>query len=105
VQINGTQAVVNGQSYTFDAAASTASAAVPAQSSGKGETVTTPLPGLILRIEKKVGDYVKEGETIIVIESMKMETPLNAPTAGRIQVINVQPQQQVQAGTVVTIVG
>jgi len=106
VKIDGSQAVVNGQSYTFDAAAGSAAAAAPvAVSSGEGKPITTPLPGLIIRIEKKVGDMVKAGETIMVIESMKMETPLNALDSGRVQAIKVQPQQQVQAGTVVAIVG
>jgi pyruvate carboxylase subunit B len=107
VKIDGSQAVVNGQSFTFDAKAgsSAASAAPAAVSSGEGKPLTTPLPGLILRIEKKVGDMVKTGDTIMVIESMKMETPLNAPNSGRVQAIKVQPQQQVQAGTVVAIVG
>jgi pyruvate carboxylase subunit B len=106
VKIDGSQAVVNGQSYTFDAKAGSATAAAPAAApSGEGKVVSTPLPGLILRINKKVGDPVKEGETIMAIESMKMETPLNSPTTGRILAIKVQPQQQVQAGTVVAIVG
>ncbi len=108
VKIDGSQAVVNGQSFTFDAKAGSAAAttAAPAAApSGEGKPIATPLPGLILRIEKKVGDMVKAGDTIMVIESMKMETPLNAPNAGRVQAIKVQPQQQVQAGTVVAIVG
>ncbi|HMA63841.1 MAG TPA: biotin/lipoyl-containing protein [Chitinispirillaceae bacterium] len=107
VKIDGSQAVVNGQSFTFDAkAGSSAAAAAPvAASSGEGKPLTTPLPGIILRINKKVGDMVKEGDTIMVIESMKMETPLNAPNSGRVQAIKVQPQQQVQAGTVVALIG
>ncbi|NLD94708.1 MAG: biotin attachment protein [Fibrobacter sp.] len=107
VKVDGNQAVVNGQSYSFDAkeGISAAAAAPVAVSSGEGKPVTTPLPGLILRIEKRVGDMVNAGDTIMVIESMKMETPLNAPNGGRVQAIKVQPQQQVQAGTVVAIVG
>ncbi len=107
VKIDGSQAVVNGQSFTFDATAGTsvATAAPAAAPSGEGKPVSTPLPGIIIRIEKKVGDMVNAGDTIMVIESMKMETPLNAPNSGRVQAIKVQPQQQVQAGTVVAIVG
>jgi len=106
VKIDGNQAIVNGESYTFDAKTGVSAAAAPAAPvSGEGTPVTTPLPGLIIRIEKKVGDTVKAGETIMVIESMKMETPLNAPVSGKIRAVKVQPQQQVQAGTVVAIVG
>ena len=64
----------------------------------------TPLPGLIIRIEKKVGDPVKNGETIMVLESMKMETPLNAPTDGIVSAIKVQAQQQIESGTVVATI-
>jgi len=106
VKVDGNQAVVNGQAYAFEAKEGiSAAAAAPVASSGEGKPLTTPLPGLILRIEKKVGDMVKSGETIMVIESMKMETPLNAPNSGRVQAIKVQPQQQVQAGAVVAIIG
>jgi pyruvate carboxylase subunit B len=106
VKVDGNQAVVNGKPYTFDAKAGIADTTPAAPvSSGEGKPVSTPLPGIIIRIEKKVGDAVKAGETIMVIESMKMETPLNASSAGRVQAIKVQPQQQVQAGTVVAIVG
>jgi pyruvate carboxylase subunit B len=104
VKIDGNQAIVNGQGYSFEAKTGTAVEQAPV-SSGAGQSVTTPLPGLILRIEKKNGDMVKEGETIMVIESMKMETPLNAPAAGRITAIKVQAQQQIEAGTIVAVVG
>jgi pyruvate carboxylase subunit B len=104
VKIDGNQAVVNGQGYSFEAKTGIAVEQAPV-SSGVGQSVTTPLPGIILRIEKKNGDMVKEGETIMVIESMKMETPLNAPSAGRITAIKVQAQQQIDAGTVVAVVG
>ncbi len=107
VKIEGNNAVVNGQNYTFK------SKTVPSGSSVRTESVTenredkpviTPLPGLIIRIEKKVGDTIKKGQTIMVLESMKMETPLIAPADGKISAINVQPQQQIQSGTVVAIV-
>lgn len=107
VKIDGNTAIVNGQNYSFK------SKSVPSGSSVATESVTenredkpviTPLPGLIIRIEKKVGDQVKKGQTIMVLESMKMETPLIAPADGRISAIKVQAQQQIQSGTVVAIV-
>lgn len=107
IKIEGNTAIVNGQNYTFK------SKTVPAGSSVRTESVTespedkpviTPLPGLIIRIEKKVGDTIKKGQTIMVLESMKMETPLIAPADGKISAIKVQPQQQIQSGTVVAIV-
>ena len=105
VKIDGNQAVVNGQGYTFDAKAGIAEQAPVSSGNGEGKSLTTPLPGLILRIEKKHGDFVKEGETIMVLESMKMETPLNSPATGKITAIKVQQAQQIDAGTVVAVVG
>lgn len=106
VKLNGNQAIVNGQTYNFEAkeGSSDVASSVNAASSGEGKPITTPLPGLIVRIEKKNGDMVKAGETIMVLESMKMETPLNSPSAGRIKEIKVKAQQQIEAGTVVAVV-
>ena len=66
--------------------------------------MVTPLPGLVLRIEKQVGAAVKAGETILVLESMKMETAMSSPVAGVLESIPVTLGQQVQAGTAVAIV-
>ncbi len=106
VKLNGNQAIVNGQTYNFEAkeGSSDVASSGAAASSGEGKPITTPLPGLIVRIEKKNGDMVKAGETIMVLESMKMETPLNSPSAGRIKEIKVKAQQQIEAGTVVAVV-
>lgn len=76
----------------------------PSAAYGGGTPVVTPLPGLVLRIEKQVGATVKPGETILVLESMKMETAMSSPVAGVIESIPVTLGQQVQAGTAVAIV-
>lgn len=67
--------------------------------------LSTPLPGIVLRIEKNIGDAVKAGDTVLVIESMKMETALNAPADGFVSAIHVSVQQQVPAGTLVAQIG
>ncbi|HBE79552.1 MAG TPA: biotin attachment protein, partial [Firmicutes bacterium] len=72
--------------------------------SGEVISITTALPGLILRVNKKVGDTVKKEEAVIVLESMKMETPLIAPAAGKVVSILVAPGQQIQTGTVVATI-
>lgn len=56
------------------------------------------LPGKVLKIAVQVGQSVAEGELLLVLESMKMETSLNAPLAGVVREICVSPQQQVSAG-------
>jgi biotin carboxyl carrier protein len=53
--------------------------------------------GKILRLEKKVGDTVEEDEVVIVMEAMKMEIPVVAPSSGTVKDIKVSPGQAVEA--------
>jgi biotin carboxyl carrier protein len=53
--------------------------------------------GKILKIEKSVGDHVDEDEVVIVMEAMKMEIPIVAPTSGTLIEIKVSPGQAVEA--------
>jgi biotin carboxyl carrier protein len=65
---------------------------------GSGE-VNAPMPGLIVDILVKTGDMVEQGDTVIILESMKMQNELKAPRAGKIGTIAVQPKQTVDKGT------
>ncbi|MBT9547489.1 MAG: ATP-grasp domain-containing protein [Candidatus Sericytochromatia bacterium] len=56
------------------------------------------LPGKVLKIEVSLGQHVAEGDPLLVMESMKMETRLNAPFAGVVHAVCVSPLQQVSAG-------
>lgn len=53
---------------------------------GKGEPVVSPMPGVVLEINVANGATVKAGDTILVIEAMKMENPIAAPKAGVVSV-------------------
>ena len=87
------------------AAAAPAKAAAPAATpSGDAHYVEAPLPGLILRIIAKVGATVAEGETILVVESMKMETEIHAPVSGTLTEIPVNQGDQVQAGDTLAVI-
>ena len=76
-----------------------APAAAPAGAAGS-ITVESPMPGKILSVEKKVGDSVEAGQTIMILEAMKMENEIVAPEAGTIASINVSVNQSVEAGEV-----
>ncbi|MGW8287581.1 MAG: pyruvate carboxylase subunit B [Desulfobulbales bacterium] len=54
-----------------------------------GKPLIAPMPGMIVGLDKKEGDTVKEGETILVLEAMKMENSLPAPISGTITKINL----------------
>jgi pyruvate carboxylase subunit B len=91
-------AVVNGKRYAIGVGAAEAKATT-AKPAGNGATVTAPVPGAVLRFSVKDGDTVAEGQEIIVLEAMKMETPVSAPAAGTIH-FTVKQGDQVQTGHV-----
>ena len=58
------------------------------------------MPGKILTVDKNVGDAVEAGQTIMILEAMKMENEIVAPQAGTIASINVSVGTAVEAGEV-----
>ena len=63
------------------------------------------MPGMIVSYEKKVGDTVTEGETIMVLEAMKMENALPAPVSGTIQSIQFDTGDTVAKNDVLCVIG
>ena len=59
-----------------------------------------PMPGLILKLMVKIGDRIKKGEALIILEAMKMENILSSPVDGIIKEIKVKPQQTVEKNNV-----
>ena len=81
-------------------AASTSSA----PTAGAGKPVVAPLPGTINEIKVKVGDKVNAGDTVVILEAMKMQNHIEAETSGTITSINVNKGDAVMEGdTLVTI--
>ena len=78
--------------------------AAPATPATNGKPVTAPLPGTINDIKVKVGDQVKVGDTVVILEAMKMQNNIEAEVAGTIASINVNKGDAVMEGdTLVTI--
>jgi oxaloacetate decarboxylase alpha subunit len=102
--------MVNGKAYSVQVgtgagvpapatAPQPASAPAPAPfPNGSSKAVTSPLPGSVFALKCKVGDHVNEGDTVIILESMKMETEINTPHSGTVNSILVQEGANVQAG-------
>lgn len=83
-------------------AAQTATASAP---QGKGEVVTAPLPGVILDIKVKVGDVVKAGQTVAVLEAMKMENEIEATASGTVTAVNAGKGDSVLEGAAIITIG
>ena len=62
--------------------------------------ITAPIPGRVARILVAVGDAVKRGDGIVVLEAMKMENELRAPRDGTVVAVDVEEGQGVEGGTV-----
>ena len=76
-----------------------APAPAPAPAPGS-KSVTAPLPGTVTQILVKVGDAVKAGDTVLMLEAMKMENSITAEAAGTVKAIRVEKGAQVQGGDV-----
>jgi len=68
------------------------------------EIVEVPIAGKIISVEVKPGDKVTEGDTICMLESMKMENPILAPVDGTITGVEVAAEQAVQPGDTIAII-
>lgn len=62
------------------------------------QPVKAPMPGLMVRINVKSGDEVAAGQAVAVMEAMKMENELRAPTAGRVKAVHAAVGQAVEKG-------
>ena len=132
VEFQGNRAIVNGNSYLVDvnelggarptapsgsspltmaevsAPAETArptSSSVQTSTPGGEVPLVTQLPGLVLRIEKPVGSAVRSGDTVLVVESMKMENAIVAPVDGTVKSVLVSQGGRVESGQTLATVG
>ena len=62
--------------------------------------VTAPVTGTVWKIQVTVGDSVEEGQTLVILESMKMEMPVEAPERGKVSAISVSEGQAIEEGDV-----
>lgn len=108
VNVNGTQYEVAVEEIDGKAAPAVkpaqaaapvaAPAAAPVAAPAGGAKVTAPMPGTILGINVKDGEAVKAGQTIFVLEAMKMESDIVAPVAGTVRGVVVTKGASVSAG-------
>ncbi len=121
VEMKGSKALVNGVEYNVSVkeglsakpvqktvqpapAAPTNTTTKSAPVPGGKKTIEAPLPGIVLKILKGVGDRVEEDEVIMIVESMKMETEINATASGTISDIPIKESDQIVAGDTLVII-
>lgn len=73
--------------------------------SAGGTEVHSPMMGLVFKIKVKVGDTVAANQEVVVLEAMKMETPIYAPAAGTVTAIHIKEQDSVSEGQVLLNIG
>lgn len=100
---------VSGQSYVVQVAeggdissmapvASAAPAAAPAPTTGGGEIIAAPLAGNIFKVNVAAGEHVQQGDVIVILEAMKMETEVRASQAGVVASVSVKEGDAVSVG-------
>ena len=82
-----------------------AAAPAPAASDGSGVPVKAPMPGMIIKYEKNVGDTVKKGDIIVILEAMKMENALPSPADGEITAVSFASGDSVAKDAVLALIG
>jgi len=65
--------------------------------------IVAHITGTVWKIEVKVGDAVSEGQTVVILESMKMEMPVEATASGTVREIKVKESEPVQEGAVLVV--
>ncbi|MBM64253.1 MAG: biotin attachment protein [Acidobacteria bacterium] len=104
VSIEGTTATVNGHDYPFDVAVGTASEERQAGPAGDGTDVLAELPGKVVRLVVNEGDSVKSGDTLLVLEALKMEIEVSSPASGTVTRFDVRVGSTVVAGDLLAVV-
>ena len=95
--------VVKVQPVAAKPAPATAAAPAPAAVPVSGNAIKTPLPGVIIDVKVNVGDTVKKGDTVVVLEAMKRENNINADRDGKVVAIQVAKGDTVADGAALIV--
>ncbi len=80
-----------------------AQAAPKSDQTSAGGTIAAPMPGTVLQVAVGIGDKVIKGQTLLVLEAMKMENEIMAPADGVVQELNVTKGVSVNAGDILVV--
>ena len=77
----------------------------PVREAGAGSTVSAPMPGTVLRVDVAAGDAVRARQTLLVLEAMKMETPVSSPYDGTVTAVHCTAGDRVAGGALLVELG
>ncbi len=103
VRIEGQKAVVNGKSY--DITVKEGIEAKQGVAPSEGTPIKAALPGAVLKINVSEGDYIDEGDVLLVLEAMKMETEIKSPKSGTVKSVEVSVGDQVKNSQTLVVIG
>jgi pyruvate carboxylase subunit B len=106
IRIEGDKAIVNKISYQIEIRRDDEpKPKVLAEGTGtSGTEVTAQMPGKVIRLSSRIGDYLHPGQSIMVVEAMKMEVHVSSPIEGTVTDIKVAAEDQVTTGQVLAII-
>ncbi len=109
ITVNGKQYNVGvervGDTATAPSVAPVAAPAAAPAPSGGGTPVLSPMPGNVFKLVCSAGQQVNEGDVLLVLEAMKMEIEVNAPSSGVVQGISTSVGSAVNTGDVLLTIG
>lgn len=73
------------------------------ETAGKNGNLVAPMPGTVLSVAVNVGDKVTKGQTVLILEAMKMENEIMAPADGTVEALNVSQGVSVNAGEILVV--
>lgn len=85
---------IDGEVFTFDMA----SGRGRRKSSAHHGSLAAPMPATVVRVQAAVGDMVTRGDVLVILEAMKMELPVRAPSDGKVTAVHCRPGELVQPG-------
>ncbi|MBI2487360.1 MAG: biotin/lipoyl-binding protein [Deltaproteobacteria bacterium] len=94
---------LNGELYEFESISERERQSTSAIISGV-QQIKSPMPSRVVKILKNVDEAVNEGEGVIVIEAMKMESELKSPINGRVKEVKVKEGSAVESGSVLIVI-
>jgi pyruvate carboxylase subunit B len=106
VTLNNGKTVVNGKVYntSIRSSSKTVDPVQSASGSPDGTEIKAPLPGKVFKIIADLGEHVESGDTILILESMKMETRINSTVTGTVSELLIAEGDQVSTGDVLVLV-